>query len=154
MHLSATPVPASLTLFKPVAMDRDELLRRYQVHGGLTTGDQLAHQLSDRVEQAISVVARWIVDHRVICFSPHGQLLLPRFQFERATLSPRPAVVMALDELGHNLSDADIAAWFVTPEASLGGQWPMHVLQWDAVAVQRAARRHPTRPGLARGIDT
>jgi hypothetical protein len=77
MHLSATPVPAGPTQFNPVTMDREELLRRYQVHGGLTTGEQLAHLLGDRVEQAISVVARWIVDQRVICFSLYGQLLLP-----------------------------------------------------------------------------
>ncbi len=140
MHLSATHAPARLALFNHVPLDGDELLRRYQAHGGLTTGDQLAFLLSDRVDQAISVVARWIVDHRVICFSPHGQLLLPMFQFERATLLPRPAVVMVLDELGHSLSDTDIAAWFGTPEASLGGQWPMHVLQRDAAAVQLAAR--------------
>ncbi len=141
MHLSATFVPKDLTPFNQVSMDGGELLRRYQAHGGLTTGDQLACLLSDRMEQPISVVARWIVDQRVICFSPRGQLLLPIFQFERATLSPRPTVAMVLDELGRNLSDADIAAWFVTPEASLDGQWPMHVLQRDAVAVQRAARR-------------
>jgi hypothetical protein len=140
MHLSSTEAPIRLALFNHVAMDGDELLRRYQAYGGIAGGDQLANLLNDRVDQAISVVARWIVDHRVISFSLRGQLLLPVFQFESTTLLPRREVVMVLDELSQRLNDTDIAAWFVSPEARLGGQLPIDVLQRDTAAVQHAAR--------------
>lgn len=118
----------------------DEMLRRYETAGGLTTGDHLAWLLSERVEQPISVVARWIVAQRVVCWKTKGQMLLPWFQFDRSPMAPRQEVVAVVDALHEWLDDGGIAMWFVTPHPMLDGQWPLRALRLSSLAVLSAAR--------------
>lgn len=117
-----------------------DLVQVYQRFGGVRTGDEIAYLLSETVEQAISVVAKWVVAQRVVFLSFEGQLLLPMFQFERERLALRPSVVGAIDELMPRMGSKEIAAWFVTPEPSLGGCRPIEALEVDPVAVRCAAR--------------
>jgi hypothetical protein len=116
-----------------------ELLHRYEQVGGLVTGDHLAWLLTDRVEQAISVVARWIITHRVVSLRPHGQLLLPWFQFDRQRLVPCPEVTAVIAVLRDRWDESEIAAWFVTQNPVLQGQWPVRAMQSDMASVLRAA---------------
>lgn len=125
-----------------VDLSDDELLRRYDAVDGLTTGDHLAWLMSDCVEQAVSVVARWIVARRVVCLRAQGQLLLPWFQFDRTTMTPRPEVVAVVDALHEWLDDGGVATWFVTPHGALEGQWPLRALRLDPSAVLNVARSH------------
>jgi len=123
------------------AIGGDELLRRYEENGGLVTGDHLAGLLSDRVDQAISMVARWILAHRVVYLRSQGQLLLPWFQFDRQRLAPCPELTDVVGALWERCEDSEIAAWFVTRHAALEGQWPLHALRTDLPAVLHAARQ-------------
>lgn len=133
--------PASSAMPQPPGVIcGEELLRRYEVNGGLVSGDHLAWLMSERVDQAISVVARWIISHRVVSLRPHGQLLLPWFQFDRQRLQPCPEVSEVIAVLRERWDDGELAAWFVTRHPMLQGQWPLQVLRADTAAVLRAAR--------------
>lgn len=134
---SEAPVPSAR-----VDLADDELLRRYDAAGGLTTGDHLAWLMSDCVEQAVSVVARWIVANRVVCLKTQGQLLLPWFQFDRTSMTLRPEVVAVVDALHEWLDDGGVASWFVTPHTELEGQWPLRALRLYPSAVLNVARSH------------
>lgn len=119
----------------------DELLRRYDSAGGMTTGDQLAFVMSERVEQPISQVARWIVTQQLVCVRARGQLLLPWFQFDRVQMAPHPDVAAVIRALHGVLDERGIALWFVLPHAALDGQWPVHVLPAVPCAVLGAAHQ-------------
>lgn len=125
---------------KVAALSSDEVLRRYAEQDELVTADQLASLLSERVDQAVSLVARWIVGRRVVSLSLNGYLQLPLFQFHRETLAPRPEMIAILDVLSAQLDEEAVAAWFVTPNPELEGHWPLRLLLRDSLAVLRAAR--------------
>ncbi len=125
---------------KETSSSHRDLVQIYQRLGGVRTGDEVAYLMSETVEQAISVVAKWVVAQRVVYLQFEGQLLLPMFQFEPEFLTPRPSVVAAIDELMVEMSSDQIASWFVSPEPSLGGCRPIDALDADPVAVRCAAR--------------
>lgn len=116
--------------------------------GGLVSGDQLVELLhahsrpGERVQaQApIALVARWIVQKRVVSIdSPWGPIL-PVFQFDLQRATVHPGVQLVLAELKGVLDDLELALWFVTPNDWLEGRRPVHGVKNRMAALQRAAR--------------
>jgi len=130
-------VPPSRSTVIP--LDDDELLSRYAGVGGLLSGDQVAQRMSTHTDQAISLVARWIVGRRVVYVSLNRQIMLPVFQFDWDHGIPYSVVTEALDALRCWQDDRQIATWFVTPNSALNERWPLRLLHQDDRAVLSAA---------------
>jgi hypothetical protein len=96
--------------------------------------------LRQRTSQPISMLARWIVERRVVSFGLRGEYLVPMFQFEGAYMAVRRSVSAVLAELKGVFDDWDLAIWFASPNDWLGEHAPLHVLPIDPHAVLQAAR--------------
>lgn len=108
--------------------------------GGVATGSDVAERLRAKVGQPVSLVARWIVDRRVIAISSSSRLLLPLFQFDFAAGCVRSGVEKTMAELVGVMDDDELACWFAQPNAWLNGAAPAELLLSDAQAVLAAAR--------------
>ena len=82
---------------------------------------------------------RWKSDARIFSITAEGVDYYPAFQFtpESEPVSEMREVLALFAEL----SEWQIALWFFAPNAWLGDQAPMDVLQRDPRAVIAAARR-------------
>jgi len=140
--------PASMQRMRPSASmwptDADaranEVLHAYRRTGGLAGGDELTLMLRRRTSQPISMLARWIVERRVVSFGWRGEYLLPMFQFDRADMAVRRPVSAVLDEFDGTFDDWDLATWFALPNTWLGDDAPVDMLPRNPHAVLEAAR--------------
>jgi hypothetical protein len=114
----------------------------YRASGGVATSDALTQLLLGRWDQPISVLARWIVDRRVVHFGLQGRLMLPLFQFDLRSLDVLPRVGEVIDALGHVLDTDEHAEWFARPNCWLRGASPAEAMAEDAAAVLQAARSY------------
>lgn len=138
---SAKPRRAPASLWPPGGDARaNQVLNVYWRAGGLVSGDQLTLLLRRRTSQPISMLARWIVDRRAVSFAWQGDHLLPMFQFDQADLTVRRPVSAVLDEFDGTFDDWELATWFALPNAWLGDEAPVDMLERDAQAVLDAAR--------------
>lgn len=117
-----------------------DVLQAFRRTGGLVSGDELTFLLRARTSQPISMVARWIVERRVVSFAWHGEYLVPMFQFEGGDMTVRRDVSVILDEFAGAFDDWELAAWFALPNAWLGDAAPLDVLALDLDAVLQTAR--------------
>ena len=117
-----------------------EVVDAFRRTGGLVSGEELTLMLRKRTSQPISMLARWIVERRVVSFGLRGQYLVPMFQFEGTYMAVRRSVSAVLAELKGVFDDWDLATWFALPNDWLGGHAPVHVLPIDPHAVLQAAR--------------
>ena len=117
-----------------------EVLHAFQRTGGLASGNELTLMLRRRTSQPISMLARWIVERRVVSFGWQGEYRLPMFQFDRADMTVRRHVSAVLDEFDGTFDDWDLATWFALPNAWLGDDAPVDVLPLDPHGVLQAAR--------------
>jgi hypothetical protein len=112
----------------------------FRSSGGVIGSDDLTQLLGRRSEQPISLLARWIVDRRVVHFKCNGQLVLPLFQFELPSLNVLPAVAEVIAELGGYFDDGQIAEWFAMPNCWLQGTSPAGMMVAQPTAVLQTAR--------------
>ena len=126
----------------PTAADAraGEVLETYQRAGGLATGDEVTLLLRRRTSQPISMLARWIVERRVVSFGWRGEYLLPMFQFDRSDMAVSKPVGAVLDAFDGVFDDWDLATWFALPNAWLADRAPVDVLDRAPNAVLQAAR--------------
>lgn len=117
-----------------------EMEQAFSTSGGVVRSEELVQRLGKDVEQPISVVARWIVDRRVVSFVWQSQTWLPMFQFDMTTATLHPGVSEVVEELVSTFDDWDVAMWFVRPNAWLGDSKPVTVIDSDVRAVLDAAR--------------
>jgi hypothetical protein len=144
----AAAQPASTQRMRPVSStwptDADarasEVLQAFQRTGGLASGAELTFLLRRRTSQPISMLARWILERRVVSFGWKGEYLLPMFQFDKADMTVRRHVSRVLDEFDGTFDDWDLATWFALPNTSLGDDAPVDVLPLDPHGVLEAAR--------------
>lgn len=116
--------------------------------GGMVSGDELVQRLLDSAVsaggadglQATSMVARWIVSRSVVTvMGPHGWMI-PMFQFDQATATPKPSMAPVLAVLRGVFADAELALWFVTSNDWLEGDRPAMVMHKNLPGVLHAAR--------------
>ena len=109
--------------------------------GGLIESDAVATQLRRRGEsKALSKVAHWIIDRDVVSLVWSERILLPRFQFDEETMTPRADAVRVVHELRDILDDLALADWFATPNSWLDGFAPAEALRGVPHHVYEAAR--------------
>lgn len=118
-----------------------ELIDRYTVHGGLASPDEVIGLMRPYWRQPISILAKWIVDHKVVSFIWRSQILLPMFQFERPRMTPHESVAEAAPQLADLMDDEGVAAWFIRPCEWLRQARPVDFAAIDPVSVADAARR-------------
>jgi len=148
LHEVAAARPSSTRHTRPAASMRstdadpraNKVLHVYGRTGGLAGGDELTLLLRRRTSQPISMLARWIVERRVVSFGWQGEYLVPMFQFDRTDMGVRHSVSAVLDELDGTFDDWELASWFALPNTWLGDDTPVDVLRRDPHAVVQAAR--------------
>ena len=116
--------------------------------GGMASADELAQRLVDSASnvgganglQATALVARWIVSRSVVTvLEPHGWML-PVFQFNPVTASPKPSMAPVLATLHGVFDEAELALWFVSSNDWLKGDRPAMVMHQNLPGVLHAAR--------------
>jgi hypothetical protein len=119
---------------------RAAMVQVYDRNGGLARSDEVLFMLRRRTSQPLSMLARWIVDQRIVSFEWQAQQVLPMFQFDLADMTIQPGTAAVLAELAGIFDDWELAAWFAEPSAWLQGRIPVDVLESDMRAVVDAAR--------------
>jgi hypothetical protein len=117
-----------------------DLVRAYAPYGGVADADALALRLRRLHRQPLSLPARWIVAREVVCFQDRGVNFLPNFEFDEATLLPRPSVRRVVRELRNVCENLDLAQWFVSSNPSLEALPPVAVIDAEPDRVLEAAR--------------
>ena len=130
---AAAPVP---TDGGPLARLTDALAP----HGGMLEADLLTDTMRQDHGQPVSVLSRWIVGRRALAMRACASLRVPLFQFLPDPFRPHPVVEGVLLEFEEVLDDWEIAFWFVTPNASLGGMHPIRALRSDPERLLDVAR--------------
>ena len=109
--------------------------------GGLIESDEVASQLRRRGEsKPLSRVAHWIVDRDVVSLVWSTRILLPRFQFDEQTMTPRQDAMRVVHELRDVFDDIALADWFASPNSWLDGAAPAEALRGVPHHVYEAAR--------------
>jgi len=114
----------------------------------MISGDELAQRLLDSALraggadglQATSMVARWIVSRSVVTVMGPNGWMLPMFQFDQATATPKPSMAPVLSELRGVFDEAELALWFVSSNDWLKGDRPAMVMHKNLPGVLHAAR--------------
>lgn len=142
LSLRSRPARHGVPVLLQTARDREygELEHAFRASGGIAGTDRVTALLAARTDQPISLLARWIVGREVLSFEWNGGTMLPMFQFDPATLSPRPEVTAVIREFGSTFSDWEICLWFARPNAWLGRVAPVDGMLADARALHDAAR--------------
>ncbi len=140
VEYDASPATRPLTDDWPSRQHDLDLPRAYDACGGVIDCDALSTRLRDASNQPVSVLARWIVERRVVSFSWRGRTLLPAFQFDLAQLSPRDEMRDVIAELPDDFDEGDLADWFARDNVWLAGRAPAMAMASDLPAVLHAAR--------------
>jgi hypothetical protein len=144
------PVPMPSPNMGPLRRRDDVALIRlidsYGVRGGIASPEGIVNLMRPYWRQPISILAKWIIGHRVLSFAWRAQLLLPVFQFELPRMTPNAVVADCALALCEFMDDEGFAAWFVRPSEWLDQRMPVDLLAMDPGAVIDAAGR--TRIGL------
>ena len=122
------------------ALDAGSLPEAFQASGGAMTGSEVAELLRLRLDQPISLLARWIVSGQVVTFAWRSNLLLPLFQFDFDRSVLRDGLRQVLVEFAAVQNEPQIALWFARPNTLLAGSKPADALSTNASAVVAAAR--------------
>lgn len=117
-----------------------EMSQAFRAQGGLACGDEVARSMGRHHGQPISVLAHLIVGRGIVHIAWRGQILVPLFQFHRASMTPRAAVAEAIGELACVFDDWELALWFTQPNAWLGGHCPCELAERDDADMVEAAR--------------
>ena len=112
----------------------------FQPYGGFASCDAVTFRLRYLSDQPLSVLARGIVSRTMLSVTWRGQILIPMFQFELATMSVKPACDNVCDELRTAMDGWELAHWFAAPNECLSGRSPVSMLQTHEVDVLQAAR--------------
>lgn len=140
---STSPVmSASAEPFSGAALDRQflTLLSSYRGNGGLARADEVAEIFRNRCGPSMALLARWIVQGRVISVQWQSCIWLPLFQFNPLDLSPHAGLGHVLDELRPVHTAPELAQWFASPNEWLSGHMPAQALLDDLPGVLQAAR--------------
>lgn len=114
----------------------------------MVSGDELAQQLCDSASntgdvdglQATALVARWIVSRSVVTVMGPRGWMLPMFQFDPATATPKASMAPLLAVLRGVFDEAELALWFVSSNDWLKGERPAMVMHKNLPGVLNAAR--------------
>jgi hypothetical protein len=112
----------------------------YARSGGLCLDIDVEGLLRMHTSQPLSVLARWIVERRLVMFVCEAQRWIPLFQFDRADMSLRPHVQRVVAELDSAFDEPKLAQWFAWPNSSLNGRAPVEIIERDPTTVLAAAR--------------
>jgi hypothetical protein len=116
------------------------LLSIYRGSGGLARAEEVIESFNRRKGPDVALLARWIVEQKVISFEWQCETWLPLFQFRPADMHPLPELAQVLAELNPGYDALDLANWFAQPHGLLGDRTPVSLLACQPEAVLHAAR--------------
>ena len=117
-----------------------EMQLAFRGTGGVVAGDELSQLLRRTSDQPISLLARWIVQRRIVHFEWQGLTWLPLFQFDLASMEVRPGLHQAVAELRGVFDDWELTQWFARPNCWLDGRSPSELMAADPDSVVEVAR--------------
>lgn len=120
------------------------LLAALRASGGTAPAGILARLLDERRSGPALGLAQAIHTGQVFGFAWRASLWIPMFQFNACDLAVKPAAQQVRMALPAHWTGWNLAAWFATAHAHLGGRCPADLLDTDTTAVLRAARLQPT----------
>jgi len=112
----------------------------FRATGGIVSADMMVALLRARVDQPLSLVARWITRREVLSVPVCGRHCMPLFQFEPESLAIRQSVSDAIGELRDVFDPGELLNWFATPHDWLSGRCPADFVQNDPSDLIHAAR--------------
>ncbi len=119
---------------------RNDWAAEFLASGGVATSSEVAERLREKISQPVSLLARWIVDRRVVVLSCAAGTALPLFQFDFTLGCLRCGVAPVVAVLSEAMTDDQVARWFVAPNVRLNGAVPADTCQFSDPAVLAAAR--------------
>jgi hypothetical protein len=134
------PMPMSF-VHEGFRVPRDEVMETFVQYAGVRRDHEVEEMLRPHTNQTLSVLARWIVQRRIVSFERAAQRWIPLFQFDLASMTVRADVAAVIAELANVLDDEELAEWFAQPSALLRGQAPIQVAgSGDLLDAARAER--------------
>lgn len=129
------PSPAQATLAQRESHARWSMLEEF----GAFTSEELADHRS-QAKNRHALANRWRSEGKVFSVELRGRRLYPGFQFDPETFAPNPIVAEVLAALPRDqMSDWEVALWWVAADPWLEGRRPVDVLQEDPELVAAAA---------------
>ena len=122
------------------ARQYSEMEAAFRPHGGIVGCDDVVRLLSRRADQPVSMLAHWIVDREVLSVHWQSRIMVPLFQFDRASMLPRGPIREVIRELAPVLDDWLLALWFALPNVLLGDVAPVDAIEANGRDVVDAAR--------------
>lgn len=116
----------------------DLMRRTFSDLGGLLCSEELERRLRPAVDQPISQIARWIVSRSIVTVQWQARTWIPAFQFLLPDFAVRPCCARVLCELEAVFDDWELACWFASPNAWLGGASPASCVEQDVLVLQAA----------------
>jgi hypothetical protein len=108
------------------------------------TAAELGRAYQPAVRNPHAIPSRWRSQGRAYAVDRRGQLLFPRYQFDRQ-FEPLPAQAEVLRTLA-GLTPMAIASWFESPSSALGARRPRELLGSEPQRVIAAAADHIQGP--------
>ena len=117
-----------------------EMRHAFRGTGGVIAGDEFSQLLRRKLDQPISLLARWIVQRRIVHFEWRCLTWLPLFQFDLASMQVRPGVHQAVAELRNVFDDWELTQWFARPNCWMDGGSPSELMAAAPNSVLEVAR--------------
>lgn len=134
-HLPATTIDALAC-----AGGFEAMRGAFRPTGGMARGADLARLWADYQLGDVANLAELLRAGEVFGFDWNDDFWVPMFQFDLWDLSIRPGPRQVCADLGTELDDWNLAAWFARPNGSLSERRPVDLLGTDLLAVLDAAR--------------
>ncbi len=116
------------------------LILSFRSTGGLMTADEVANVMRSRRNQPLSLLAKRIVERKVVCFAWRSTILIPVFQVDFEKMEILRSVEDVLAELAVPFDDWTIAEWFSAPNCWIQDRAPCRAVIDDPRGVLQAAR--------------
>ncbi|HEY2056579.1 MAG TPA: hypothetical protein VGH14_21810 [Solirubrobacterales bacterium] len=130
----AIPSPLKVLGARREAEIRFDLLREFGAYSSEELGE-----LRSKAENRHALASRWRSKGKVFSVDFHGRQLFPGFQFDAGS-APLSVVAEVLAELPREeMSDWEVALWWVAANEWLGGARPVDLLAEDPAALPIAA---------------
>ena len=141
------PRPASRAVAPALKICLHDAVEFFDSRGGIKKGDEVASLMRRHFNQPIGLLARWIIERKVLSLRWHGDVLIPMFQFDLASMIVHAQVAMVVSELEPSWEDLRVTSWFMRSNPLLDGFTPFVALESEPLAVLQAA--HATRASMS-----
>lgn len=133
---ATVPTPPAVLQARRNALAREKLFHEF----GALTSVEVADLAGSRASNKAALANRWKQEGRISSVLHNGGAYYPAFQFD-ADGRPLPVIAEVIRILGREVSDWELALWYMAANGWLGGRRPVDLLASEPDAVVKAAER-------------